>query len=257
MLNAIRLVAAEQFLLLRRDKIFIPAIAVAAAVAAVANIASDWSVEDFAKVLYDIGYFGFQFTGSLVALYWGVKSVNDSRQEGSIELELAAPVGRASWLLGKYLGLAVSLLLFGGVLTVLWQLAAKCNGFDWMTPAQLSVFGYMILGWLVVAALSVFCASFLGQSIALFVALSLWCVGLVTALISNTLGPDAPAFTQFVVKGLARVWDLQQFNLIDQAMRPSWLGLAELGYRAAYGGLLILSLMTVACLIFQRRDVVG
>lgn len=257
MLNAIRLVAHEQFLLLRRDKIFVPVVVATALVAWLANLASEWSVNEFEKVLYDIGYFGFQMTGSLVALFWGVKSVNDSRQEGSIEFELAAPVGRTSWLVGKYLGLAACLLLYGVVLLWIWQTFCLVFDFGWMTPMQVCVFLFMILGWLVVAAVAVFCASFMSQAFALFVGLALWVVGLAAALVAHTMSPEAPPVTQLIVSSTTRIWDFQQFNLIDHALRKQILPLAELGYRAAYGGLLILSLMTLACLIFRRRDVIN
>lgn len=257
MINATYLVAHEQFLLLRRDKFFVPALVIAIGITALANLAMDWSVEEFDKILYDIGYFGFQFTGCAVALLWGVKSVNDSRQEGSIEYELAAPVRRVSWLVGKYLGLALGLVLFGALLLAVWQGIMLFNGYGWMHMPQVNVFLYMVLGWLVVGALAVCCASFMGHAVALFVSISAWLVGLATSLVAHTMGPDTPLLTQFVVKGVTRLWDLQQFNLVDQALKPSVTQMTELGYRAAYGGLLILSLMTVACLIFQRRDVVG
>src|SRR5271169_3241497 len=108
-LRAIRVIALETFLLLRRDRIFAPALVLGLAACALALLASDWSIEDFSKILYDVGYFGFQITGGLVALVWGTKTVGDSRQEGSLEVQLAAPISRFTWLIGKYLGLATCL----------------------------------------------------------------------------------------------------------------------------------------------------
>ncbi len=257
MLNATFLIAAEQFTLLRRDKFFVPAFVISVGITLLANLAMDWTVEEFDKILYDIGYFGFQFTGCAVALLWGVKSVTDSRQEGSIEYELAAPISRTSWLLGKYLGLALGLVLFGAMLLAVWQGIMLVNGYGWMHLPQVNVFLFMVLGWLVVGALAICCSSFMGHAVAMFVSFSFWIVGLATSLVMHTLGPDTPVLTQFVVKGVTRLWDLQQFNLVDHALKASVTQMSELGYRAAYGGLLILSLMTVACLIFQRRDVIN
>ncbi len=257
MLNAILQITAEQFTLLRRDKFFVPAFVISIGVTLLANLAMDWTVEEFDKILYDIGYFGFQFTGCAVALLWGIKSVTDSRQEGSIEYELAAPISRTAWLIGKYLGLALGLVLFGAMLLTIWQGIMLLNGYGWIGLPQVNVFLYMVLGWLVVGSLAICCASFMGQAVAVFVAFSLWIVGLATSLVMNTLGPDTPVLTRSIVKGVTRLWDLQQFNLVDQALKESANQMTELGYRAAYGGILILSLMTVACLIFQRRDVIS
>lgn len=255
MLRALRIVAFEAFTLLRRDRIFFPALLAAVVVAAFANVASDWSVEDFTKILYDIGYFGFQLTGSLVAIFWGIKAVTDSRSEGALEVQLAAPVSRSTWLVGKYLGLAACLALLAVVLTALWQLFMSLNGFGTMTRAQLLVFAYMGLGWLVLGAMAMLFASFLRQGVATFAALAMWLAGLATSLVANTLAPEAPEATKRVVKGMARAWDLQQFNLIDHVLTPNWLLPPELGYRAAYGVLLVFALITLACLVFSRRDV--
>lgn len=257
MLRSTRLVTVAQFKLLRRDKIFVPGVITAVVVSWLAYYASDWSVENFRKVLYDIGYFGFHVMGCMIALFWGVKTINDSRQEGSIEFELAAPISRQSWLVGKYAGLAACLFVFGVVLTLIWQGWSLLFGVGLMTPPQLRLFLFMVLDWLVVGALAVFCASFLRQAVALFVALMIWVIGLATSPIAQTLAADAPEATKAIVHGVTRVWDLQQFNLIDEVMSSGPAEVAELWIRAAYGGLLILSLMTVACLIFRRRDVIG
>ncbi len=255
MIRAIRLVTSESYLLLRRDRIFVPALIGALLVAALANIASDWSADDFSKILFDIGLFGFQMTGCLVALFWGVKSVSDSRQEGSIEIELAAPVSRTAWMIGKYLGLAFCLLLLGGILLIIWQGFMLLNSFGWLTESQFVVFVYMIIGWLVIGAMAQLFACFLSQGIAIFSCLSVWLVGLVSSLVAQTIGKEAPELTKQIVGFLSRVWDLQQFNLISHALDRQRLPWPELANRAAYGVLLILSLMTVACVVFQRRDV--
>src|SRR5690606_34381136 len=109
--KVVSVIAWETFVLLRRDKIFVPALVISLLISVLANLASDWSVEDFEKILFDIGFFGFQMTGSLVAIFWGAKIISDSRQEGSLEVQLAAPISRGSWIIGKYAGLCLCLVV--------------------------------------------------------------------------------------------------------------------------------------------------
>ena len=120
MLRKLCAVAWQNWTLLRRDQI-VRAVAVAGVViTALAGLASTWSIEDRVKILFDVGYFGIQLLGSLTALFWGAKMVSDSRQDGAIEWQLAAPLSRTSWLLGKYLGLALTQLVLAAMLLFFW-----------------------------------------------------------------------------------------------------------------------------------------
>lgn len=253
-LRALRLVTGETLLLLKRDRVFLPALFFGIAVVLIANLASDWSVEEFSKILFDVGAFGFQLIGSAVAIFWGVKSVSDSRQQGALEVQLAAPIGRAPWLVGKFLGLALALSALFALLLAVWQAFMLLNDFGMMTPDQLTAFGLMLLGWLVLAATATMFASFCGQAIAMFATLSAWIVGLASALVAATLSKESPDALKLAVRGVARLWDLQQFLVVDRSLAGQFPGGMELGVRASYGGVMILILITVACIVFSRRD---
>jgi Cu-processing system permease protein len=252
-LRAVTVIARESATLLRRDRIFVPALIAIVLISAFAQIAAEWTIENFEKVLYDIGSFGLTLTGSFVALFWGAKAVSDSRHDGSLEVRLAAPVSRPSWIIGKYLGLAMSLVMIAVLMVAIWQLNLMLFGYGRLTPPRLVAFGFMLVGWLVLGALTTFLATFCGQGVALFAGASLWLAGMSTALVANTLPADTSPALAGTVRGLARGWDLQQFNLFgDQIAAMGGDGL--LVWRGAYGALLILVLITLAALIFSRRD---
>jgi len=248
-------ITLQTFILLRRDSVFIPAVVAGIMIGAMANLISQWSVEDFDKILYDVGAFGFQLTGSIVAIFWGTKIFGDARTEGSLEVQLAAPVGRSTWLVGKFLGLALALVLLWLILLGFWQILMKLNYFDWLDARQGAFFAFQLLGWLVVAAIATFFSSFCSATVALFSSFCMWLSGIATALIASSMSSNTAAPTQAFVKGLAQVWDLQQFNLVRYVVSEPALPLHELGWRAAYGVLLIVLLITSGCIVFSRRDV--
>lgn len=247
--------ASTTFTLLRRDKIFTPFLISAIAISIFAQLASDWGVEEFNKILNDIGFFGFQMTGSFVALFWGIKMVSDSRTEGSIEVELAAPIERTTWLLGKYLGLTATLILLGALIVVSWQGMMLLNNFGWMQMTEWIAFAFTILAWAVLGALAILFGCLMRQTVALFVSLALWISGLCSTIVANTLHPDTPESTKRLVVGIARAWDLQQFNLVSSAVSGIPLPWNELGWRLAYGVLLIAFILSIATVLFRRRDV--
>lgn len=253
--RTLAVISWETFVLLRRDKVFVPALVAALLISAFANLASDWSVEDFTKILFDIGFFGFQVTGSLVAIFWGAKIISDSRQEGSLELQLSAPVSRGTWVVGKYIGLSLCLITLGIILFAIWQSLMLLNQFGWMTENQIICYLYMVLSWLVQGALAIMLASFMGQAIAMFSTLCLCLTGMSSALLATAVSPNSSESTKFIISTVARFWDFQQFNLIDFIQNNNWLGSQELAYRAAYGVLLILVQISLSVTIFSNRDV--
>ncbi len=255
MLRALGVVTLQTFTLLRRDRIFWPALAAASFIAAAAGVASSWGTEELMKMLYDYGLLGFQLTGSTVAIFWGVKMIGDARQDGSMEVQLAAPVSRGLWLVGKYCGLSACLVMVSAVFIVLWEATLFVLHYRLMGAPQLLVFALMGLGWLVDAALAVFFATLTRPSLAIFATFAAWIAGLTSALIDQAMTPETPPQLRATVSTIARYWDLQQFNLADKALEAHLPAFAPTLDRGLYGLVLIAILVSVSSVISSRRDV--
>ncbi len=255
MLGKLRAVAWQNCTLLRRDQITRAVTVAVVVITLAAGLASTWSVEDRVKILFDVGYFGMQLLGSLVAIFWGSKLVSDSRQDGAIEWQLAAPLSRPEWLIGKYLGLALTQLFLATVILAIWQLGLLAFGYGLLTDAQVAVYLMMVLGWLVLSALAVTLAVLMRFALALFAGLGLWLIGLTSQSAVAALGPESSGTSQAVVRGIARVWNLQHFNLIDRVLEPRAIQPSALSDQIGYGFLLVAMMLTFASLVFRRGDV--
>lgn len=247
-------VTREGMLLLRRDKIFLPAIVMGAVILIAAALASDWSVEDFHKILFDIGAFGFRVTGGLVAILWGTKLITDSRADGSLEVKLAAPVRRATWLLGRYLGLLATLLTLAVFLIALWQGLMVLNNYGLMTRAHRLMFAFLGIEWAVVAAMAVCFATFTRNAVALFATMCLWIAGLMIPTLAIAVSPETPASTRMVVDTMSVMWNLSQFNLVESAISGIPPAASILWGLAAYGLARVVFFLTAGAIIFSRRD---
>lgn len=249
-------VIIETFTLLRRDRVFIPAIVLAVFIFLFASLASRWGIEEYEKFLYDVGFAGYSFMGCIVALFWGTKLLSDSRSDGSIEIQVASPISRSLWIVGKYLGLALTLLFLGLVLLLLWQGFVLIRGFPLMEASQLITFLLFTLEWLVVAALAVSTASAGSQGTAIFSSLCLWIAGLTSLNIANAMPPNTPEASKLLLETIAKFWDFQRFNLSDVALVDGAFPTPqELGWRLGYGMGLIMLFIALACLSFHKRDV--
>ncbi len=247
-------IAAMTFLKLRRDRIFLPAVVCGAVGIAFAVLVSFWSIEEIRKLLFDFGTVGFLLLGVMVALFWGTKVINDARKDGSIEIILATPVSRLSWLCGNYLGLALALLLLAALLLAVWQVILFGFGLSMMTSQEWIACGFIVLLWLVVAALSACFATLASSAVALFCSLVLCVSGFLAAPVLQTLSPEVPESTRRLVEGIATVWNLKQFSFAETVAVGTFPSTAELGWRIGYGLSLIVVLLLASVLMFRQQD---
>ncbi len=256
-MRAIYAVSMETFLRLRRDKIFLPAALVGCGLLIMSGLASYWGVEEFFKILYDLGSVAWLFTGATVAIFWGNKIISDSRQEGSLEVQLASPISRSAWILGKFFGLLAALFLLACLLLVGWQAIYLGYGMGWLPTRDLIIFSMLSLGWVIMGAVSIFFASLATAAIALFCSIWLFICGLLSAPIMQALSPETPAGTRKAVELLAGFWNLHLFNLSGYGIGKDFISQAELLSRVGYGCLLVGVFLSLSCYFFNRRDIVS
>ncbi len=256
-MRALLPVAQETFLRLRRDRMFLPAAMVGLGLLALSGLASYWGVEEFLKILYDLGTTAFLFTGATVAIFWGNKIITDSRQEGSLEVQLASPISRSTWLLGKFFGLTAGLVTLAIVLLIGWQGIYASYGMGWIPKNDIIIFAVLGISWIIMGAVAILFASLASAAIALFCTIWMFVIGLMSAPIMQALAPDTPAGTRRAVEILAGLWNLHSFNLGSYGGKTEFLGQFELLSRCTYGFALIGVFLSLACFFFQRRDIIG
>lgn len=249
-------IAYETFVLLKRHKIFVPMIVVFACVCFVSTLATGLAPNEFRKVLFDVGIAGLHGAGGLIAIFWGAKAMTDSRQEGSLEVQLASPISRSTWLLGKFLGLVGALVALGLIFCALWQGVMLALGFGWMSGNELAALGFIVLVWTILAGLVIFFSSFCNLPVAVFSCLCAWGLGMSSEFLARGFPPNAPGFTQSLVTGLTRYWNLQRFNLSDALGQPAFPDTANLLWRLGHGVALVGVIMIASMALFKRRDLV-
>jgi Cu-processing system permease protein len=250
-------IAAETFLRLRRDRIFLPALLVGVGLLSLSGLASYWGIEEFYKILYDMGAAAYLFTGATVAIFWGNKVVADSKQEGSIEVQLASPVGRSTWLIGKFLGLAMGLFLLAIGFLVAWQLIYAAWTLGWIKPNDLLIFALLTLVWLILGALAICLACVASSGVALFCSAWAFLAGLMSAPIMQALSAETPASTRRAVEIIAGLWNLHYLNLASFGGQSHFVSPSDLLSRVAYGLALCVFFLALACAAFQKKDIVA
>lgn len=225
---------------------------IVAAAIAVAIFATDWSIEDRATVYHNIIAFVFQASGSIIALIWGVKIISDSKVDGSIEQSLTRPISRGQWLLGRLLGLGVSLFILNIAVGIIWRTGAYIYDIhtivSWFTISMVQT----LFLWLIVGGVAVFVSTFTRPGTALFASASLWLLGLVSKPISQGLTEQSFENIKMFTTKIANLWTLSPFvpepygQILSVKLRQLY---------SVYGLCMICLLYIVSSLIIKSKDV--
>lgn len=240
---------------LRRGPIFVPVLILICFLAVFASIASSWGIAEFRKVLFDIACFSFNITGNCIAIFWSVKVLVFGRLDGSTEIQLASPVPRPLWILGRALGVAFALIVMGLSLILIWQIMMLITGFGLMRSEELFCLLSQILGWLVISSLALFFASFCGLVTSLFASFACLLAGLMTELIASTLHDDgAGTLLGDFFKILSKLWNLQTFNRSPNFFLES--GGTLFLWTTSYACLVTAFFLCSSALVFSRKEAI-
>jgi len=223
---------------------------------------------DLGKVSVEFGLSAVAFTGLLLVFFLGMKILADDLERSRIFMLLSRPVSIWQYLTGKFLGLAMILLLATIILGisaalsmqyVLWQYPVYVPpDFSWLTYLMALVCQYMSL--VVVLAVSVLCFSFASQPfVALLLAVSSYLVGQNMELLRRVVveNPRAGVLTGQENLVLALSWIFPNLSLFDKKYVAAY-GMAFSGqefillclYGVSYSALLIF----LATLLFKRKE---
>jgi len=209
------------------------------------------------KVIVDLGLSAVLLFGVFIAIFVGVGLVYKEIERRTIYAVFSKPVGRGEFLVGKYLGLCLTLLVNVVVMGVGVSLALLYVKRGWdplittIWPAVLLIYIELML----LTAVALFFSSFSSPIFSAFASLAVFVIGHFTA----DLKGFATLFDAAAARGLltALYYGLPNLSVFSQ-ITPAAHGiappgahvLAALGYALAWD----VALVAAAALLFARRD---
>jgi ABC-type transport system involved in multi-copper enzyme maturation permease subunit len=215
-------------------------------------VLSQLTIGEAHRIASDLGLTVMEAMGSLIAIFLGANLVAGDVERRVLYPVVAKPITRAQYLVGRYLGLAATLLLNLAVLgvTLAAMLALEERSTRSLDLALLGAFAMMGVQFLVVAAIAVLFSSVTTTTLAAIFSLALTVAG----RLSNDLrtlweGPGA---------GLGKVlWyalpNLSALSLNESVVYRSpppasaWIAVL---YALLYAG----AALSLAAAVFERRD---
>lgn len=255
MINRVLAIALNTFRENRRDRVLYVLLFFAAALIVGGVGLGELSPFEQSKILLDLGQAAMFLVGSLIAILLGNGLISKEIERRTVSSILSKPVSRAEFLVGKVIGLNLTITTALAIMAVTLVGVVLAYG-STPTLALIQSFVFLWSEMVLLVALAVAFASFVSSStLAGMFSLSCWVLGQVTADLERIATRSSNVATRTIL--LTFHWVLPDLSLFDAKARgthgvivPMEEFVAVLLYGLAYTVLLL----ALASAAFSRRD---
>lgn len=253
--NAVVVVGLNTFRESIRNKILYNIVLVALGVIVFAVSLGDWSVFARVQVMQDFGLATMSLTGLLLSAFIGVGLLGKEVSGKTVYMVATKPVSRSSFVVGKFLGLLVTLFVNYALLTVVFWIAIWYMGGE-AKPALLAAILLIWVEMAVMIAASMFFSTFSsGPVFAAILTCAFYVGGHLNDLVSVELVADQHPFLGEVLTWVYFVLpNLEHFNIRTAIVYALELPDGYTLVAAAYGALYVGVLLLLSCVVFEGRD---
>jgi ABC-type transport system involved in multi-copper enzyme maturation permease subunit len=210
-----------------------------------------------AKIIVDLGLSSILLFGVFIAIFVGVGLVYKEIERRTLYAILSKPVGRGEFLLGKYLGLCLTLLV--NVLTMGAGLSLALvfvkRGFD---PLVIRIWPAILLIYVeltILTGVALLFSSFSSPALSALLTLFVFTIGHFSADLKNLAQTMASAPARWLFSGLYYLLpNLASYNIITPSAHGVLPGARPVILAIVYGLIYVAVLLAATTLIFRRRN---
>jgi ABC-type transport system involved in multi-copper enzyme maturation permease subunit len=266
-MGVIRHIAVNVFRESVRDKVLYNLVFFAVMLMAASYLLGQLTAGQDIKIIKDLGLAAMSLFGLFIAVFIGIGLVSKEVERRSIYSLLVKPIRRHELIIGKYLGLALTLLVNIAIMTAAYY--AVLGAMAWvdgawfrphwqapaLDPALLKAIGMIFLQLTIVTAVALLFSTFSSPMLAAALTFGLYIVGHFNADLRNF---DAIVDSQpvaYLARALYYVLpNLAPFDIKAQVVHGVHVPAGLLLFNTAYAVVYIAALLTGAAFIFMRRD---
>ena len=265
-MRAILLVAGAVFRESVRDRVPYSMVLFAVLLMAASYLISQMTAGQDVKMIKDLGLASIAIFGLLIAVFIGIGLVSKEVERKSIYGLLSKPVSRPQFILGKFLGLVLTLVINIGAMTaafyaVLFYMttanpAVEAAAFAPTLDPRLMIAVLLILAELtLVTALALFFSTFSSPLLATLLTLGLWVAGHFNADLRHFENVVDSAAVAWMARVLYYVLpNLAPFDVKAEVVHGIPVTVRHVVLTSAYGLTYTGLLLVAAIAVFRRRD---
>lgn len=252
-LHRLRVVAYNTFLESVRQRLFIGVVFFALLLMLTALVIKDISVHQDKKIIADIGLAAIDFFGTIISIFIGADLIGRDVERRTLHLLLVKPLGRNEFIIGRFLGLSLTILtsvvlMSVGLALALWTVQ---GAFSW---SLLGAVYALLLQICLTGAVAVFFSTTSSRVLAILGATALAVLGRMTDVLKNA-SLVVEGFPDWLGKGLYLLLpNLLNFDLKNRAIYGDLLAPPLLLGLTAYAAAYITAALALGALAFRRRD---
>jgi ABC-type transport system involved in multi-copper enzyme maturation permease subunit len=206
------------------------------------------------RILQSFGFWLMGIWGLVAVMYMGSGVLKREFQQKTIYLVLSRPVGRATFLAGKFGGMVLVLATAFFILSIVWLILLQSGGVG-VRSQHFWALLFIFIEWLLLAGLSLFFSSFTSPILHNFFLVGITFLGHWSRDIRIFSENAASATARLVLAGLYRVLpNLEALNFREAAIYADPLPAALLlEGMTVFAGWILLSLFGAAIVFRKRR----
>lgn len=237
-----------------RDKILYSILLFALAMIGSSTLLVTMSVGGEGRIVKNLGLACITLFGLFIAVFIGTSLVSREIERRTIFSLLSKPVRRAEFLVGKFLGLGLTLavnigVMAAGLIGLAWALE------DHWTPRILLATGFAFLELLILTATAILFSTFSTPTLSAIYTLLVFVIGRLSAdLVSFAAQFGGAALKATVLVLYYLLPSLSRFNVTNAVVNDLPLDAGMLALTGLYGILYVTAVLAVAANVFQRRD---
>ena len=265
-MKVIGLVAVNVFKESVRDKVLYSIVAFAVMLMSTTYLIGQLTAGQDIKIIKDLGLASISIFGLLIAIFIGIGLVWKEVEKRSIYTLLPKPMRRQEFLLGKYFGLVLTLVINIAVMTAAFYLVLALMrllepGIDAVSAApatdaaMLKAIALVVVELMLVTAIALFFSTFSSPFLSAMLTLAVWLIGHFNddlrnygATISSRLAASIARGVYYVVPNFAA------FDVKLQVVHGQAVPLRYMALTSAYGLTYVAFVLLGAVIIFSKRD---
>ena len=206
------------------------------------------------EILQDVGFGAIRFFGAGIAIFVGIGLIHGEVERRTIFTILSKPVSRTEFLVGKFLGLTLTVWLQLALMGLAFALVSGLAGAP-LTSAHATAIGLIGLELSVLVAIATFFSAFTTPMLAALFTVGLWLIGHLSRDLYALGGQSESEVATLAATWIFRVMpDFEVFNKTLEAVHGLPIPGNEVTMAIVYAIGYILIAMTLGSMIFGRRD---
>lgn len=248
-------IAANGFREVIRDRILYVIGFFAVILALALRLLPEISVGADGKIFLDLGLAATALLGAIVAIFVGTGLINKEIEKRTVLVLIPKPISRAELIVGKHLGLTAVVTAMVAAMTALYLAMLAWAKIPFSLASLLITQLFLILELAVLIAVALLFGVFTSSILATLLSFGVYFMGHISRdllkLGEITKNENIENLTRSLYLVLP---NLERFNLKNEAVYGILPSPQELWSSALYGLLYIILLLTLANLIFSRRQ---